>query len=299
MKSIQEFEPKIIHFHSISISPYFLLYRLYNDIETVFTCHVEIEDTRQYIETVRTINKISGSFLGDKAIAISEDMKKIITNKLNFPKEKTTIISNGVNSAHFRPPTPEEKRSARQFFGLQQDDKVVCLVGRLDPVKGHDTLFSALSLLKENGLRVRAICAGSGGFDDEIKGQAVDHGVADDVIFPGFTDSRAVYWASDVNVLPSYREGFALVVPEAMLCKIPTVRTPAAGAQEQIQNGENGFIIPFDDPHALADHIRYLFENPGKRVEMGRKAQATAGEHFTLEKSIEQKISLYRSLLEG
>jgi glycosyltransferase involved in cell wall biosynthesis len=165
-------------------------------------------------------------------------------------------------------------------------------------VKGHRILFDAVHALKKAGLRVKAICAGTGEkFEDEIKALSGKLQLDDQNIFPGHADARQVYWASDIKVLPSYREGNPIVISEAMLCGLPAIRTPTSGAQDQTIEAETGYIVPFDAPDQLAERMRYLFGHPEKREEMGRAARTYAKQHFTLEATVSQTERLYRRMI--
>lgn len=75
------------------------------------------------------------------------------------------------------------------------------------------------------GLDVVALLAGSGSEADTIQRLAVKAGVSDLVRLLGYVDSQLVLWASDVSVLPSRQEGFALVVVETMMCGVMPIRT--------------------------------------------------------------------------
>lgn len=298
-QAVNTFRPQVIHSHSLSLSPFLFLLRQVYDIPVVSTCHVEFDEERRDINVGARISQLFDTILGDRLIAISEKMKTLFSSQLHVPQKRIELIPHGVDDNYFRPPSPREQSSAREDFGLTDTDRVVCLVGRLDPVKGHDVLFEALSYLKESGLKVYALCAGTGGYEDKIKQQAVERGVAEQVLFPGFVDSRTAYWAADINVLPSYREGFPLVVPEAMFCGLPSIRTPAAGAAEQIEDGETGFIVPFDAPRELADRMHYLFTDPDERRRMGRAAAGTAARRFGLDRSVDETEALYNSLIDN
>lgn len=298
-QAVDAFRPQVIHSHSLSLSPFLFLLRRVYDIPVVSTCHVEFDEERRDIDTAARITQVFDTFLGDRLIAISEKMRTLFSSQLHVPQDRIELIPHGVDDEYFRPPSPREQSSAREDFGLDDNDRVACLVGRLDPVKGHDVLFEALSQLKESGLTVYAVCAGTGGYEDEIKQQVVENGVAEQVLFPGFVDSRTAYWAADINVLPSFREGFPLVVPEAMFCGLPSIRTPAAGAEEQIEDGETGFIVPFDSPGELADRMHYLLTHPDERQKMGRVAAGTAAQHFGLDRSVDETEALYTSLIDN
>lgn len=152
-----------------------------------------------------------------------------------MPSSRIRLIPHGVDDTYLRPPSQVERNKTRQSLGLTPDSPVVCLVGRLSWEKGHHTFVRAIVYLLEQGQPVIGLCAGKGPLKEKIEGLAADLGVTSYVHLLGHTDARQVYWASDVCVLPSQREGFSLVIPEAMLCGTVPVRTPAAGAEDQIE----------------------------------------------------------------
>jgi len=139
--------------------------------------------------------------------------------------------------------------------------------------------------------------AGSG--DNEAAIRAMIHrlDLQEIVSLLGFVKPRPVYWASDLNVLPSTREGWGNVIAEGMHCGVVPIRTPTAGAVDQIQNGRNGFIISFDDPDSLANRIHFLLRNDEKRNEMSRAAIQTAQRKFSYSGMIDKTLSLYKSVV--
>jgi len=143
------------------------------------------------------------------------------------------LICHGVETDHFRVPSLQERLDARATFDLKPKAKVISLIGRLYPIKGHDILVQSLAILRNQGINVIALCAGAGNQQeqDSIIKQATQLGVSDLVRLLGFTDPRQVLWASDVLVLPSRLEGFGWVIPEAMLCGVVPVRTPGGGKE--------------------------------------------------------------------
>jgi glycosyltransferase involved in cell wall biosynthesis len=225
-------------------------------------------------------------------------MRDIINEELNVPKERIQVILNGMDTSHFRPPSEEEALLCRKKFDVAEEDNVLCIVGRLDWVKGHDVLFEALRMIQAEGDSFTLLCAGTGGYGEEIQNLASELGIRDAIKFLGFTEPRAVYWASDVIVLPSRREGFACATAEAMPCGTVPIRTPTAGASDQIDDEENGFIVPFDAPEELARRIRFLLYHPQERQKMSAAARTTAADRFALESSVDQFESLYSAVID-
>lgn len=293
-----KYNPYVIHTFSLSLVPYFFLIRTTIGINYISRCPINPYPDRSDTKIAAYINRLVDSFIGNKVVAISSDMRDIINRELNVPEERIQVILNGMDTSHFRPPSEEEALSCRTKFDVAEDDNVLCIVGRLDWVKGHDILFEALRMLQAEGYSFTLLCAGTGGYGEEIQELASELGIRDAIKFLGFTEPRSVYWASDVIVLPSRREGFACATAEAMLCGTVPIRTPTAGASDQIDDEENGFIVPFDAPDELARRIQFLLDHPDERRKMSEAAQTTAVDRFALESSVDKIESLYGTLID-
>jgi glycosyltransferase involved in cell wall biosynthesis len=296
---IRQFKPDIIHIHSLSVGPFVYLMRPLHHTPYVLTSHLEPSDNG--IALAGLANKYFRSIFGDRIIAISSEIKNAF-EQMKVSPEIIRLIYHGVENERFYPPSTEERLEARAIFGLSPKSKVVCFVGRLDvAVKGHDVLIRAISKLRSEGLEAIVLCAGQGhGIgENTVQMLAAEAGVSDLVRLLGFADTRQVLWASDVLTLPSRREGFPLVIPEAMLCGIVPVRTPAAGAFDQIEDGVNGFIVPFDDPQALALRLKQLLENEELRIQMSASAIISARHKFTVDRMLKNTIKVYREVMKS
>jgi glycosyltransferase involved in cell wall biosynthesis len=84
-----------------------------------------------------------------------------------------------------------------------------------------------------------------------------------------------VYAKSTVLVHPSLSEGFGYVVAEALASGIPVIVTRNAGASDLVVDGENGYVIPAQDPEAIRDRLAHLAAHPALVERMGRAARAT------------------------
>jgi len=288
LEIIREYKPDLIHVHWRITSLFAeLSYKLFG-IPYIVTLHLEgIPNNR--------ISKLL-SFWGEYAIAISRETYDYLHSAFNLPLSKIKLIYNGVDEDYFYPPNENDRIDAKRKFGISLDDKVVCLIGRFSKVKGHDLLIKAASLLKERNVKPIFILAGSGD-ESWIRAMIEEYELQDQFISTGFLDSRDVLWASDILVLPSRKEGFPLVVVEAMLCGVPTIRTPAAGAYDQIEDGINGYIIPFEDEKSLADRIQLLIEDDELRRKISKKAFEKAKQVFTLREMVSNYIKVYEDVL--
>lgn len=89
-------------------------------------------------------------------------------------------------------------------------------------------------------------------------------------------DQVAAYQASDVFVLPSVEDGFALVVAEAMACALPVIVSDHTGAADLVDDGETGFVVPYHQAEQYARALDALRANTERAKEMGRAGHATA-----------------------
>jgi glycosyltransferase involved in cell wall biosynthesis len=295
---IRQFRPTVIHAHSISVCPYLNLIRLWYQIPFITTCHMDlkVKVDRSEVKLGALVGKYRKSFIGDRVIAVSRELHDGFRAILKVPQENIRLIFYGIEDDHFRSPSLEERIAARKAFHLNANSKVVCLIGRLDLVKGHDVLFRALAILRSQGTEITALCAGKGD-EATIEAQGGAAGVSDLVHLLGFVDTRQVLWASDAIVLPSRREALPIVILEAMLCGIVPVRTPASGVLDQIEDGISGFIVPFDDPKALASRLSQLFENDTLRSQMSVAALESARHKFTVNRMIQDTIAVYEEVI--
>jgi len=197
--------------------------------------------------------------------------------------------------------SPVLRKFPRAKFALAEDDLVCILPGRLNFQKGHDLAVDAVRSLRRSRPELRVVClfAGAGDLAGEIEAYAL-HDDADAAAFRflGFLNARGLreaYWAADIGLLPSRAESFGLVIPEAMRCGCVPVRTPSGGWQDQIVDGVNGFVVPFDDAPALAERIATLADRERRETMRGR-AIAHATENFDQRRMLAATADLYREV---
>ncbi len=179
-----------------------------------------------------------------------------------FPASKMIVIHNGIDTERFRPDKQAGKR-ARREWGIKEGERLVGLVGRLDPMKDHPTFLKAAALVARNRTDVRFVCVGRGpdGYRDDLYSLADTLGLAGRLIWADCShDMSAVYNAFDVVVSSSmWGEGFPNVVGEAIACGAPCVATDV-GDSAIILAASAGELVPTRDPEALAKGIETLLK---------------------------------------
>jgi glycosyltransferase involved in cell wall biosynthesis len=179
-------------------------------------------------------------------------------------------------------------------FGIEEDDRVILVVARMDRMKGQDLAIKAVSRLAREFPRLKLMLVGNGSFSGsavgglahpkattwtgELQGLVRKLGMEKRVIFTGYLRDefiKAAYARSDVVVLSSRKEGFGLVVGEAWVYKKPVVVSRGAGISELLIEGSNGFTFESGDTKALAKKLRIILRDSEKAGSLGQRGRET------------------------
>ena len=196
----------------------------------------------------------------------------------------------GIDTAHFTPPSAQEKSEARKQLGLQESDLVLVYAAEFSGRKSQKTLIEAMPKLMEH---VVLLLPGRGDTWTECKALAEQLGVAARVRFPGFVRNMKCYdQAADLCVSSSRSEGLPFNIMEAMACGLPVIATDVKGHQDLVQSGVTGLLYPYGDADAFAQAVQQLCD-PERRSAMGAAARQ-AVQPFDIRPVSEELIALYR-----
>jgi D-inositol-3-phosphate glycosyltransferase len=219
---------------------------------------------------------------------------------------KTVVIPPGVDLQLFHPIPREE---ALQKVGTPPANKVILFAGRIEPLKGIDTLLQATALIQQRRPEIMentcvAIIGGDPWADDpddemaRLQELREKLGISNMVTFLGSKDQDSLpnyYAAAEMVVIPSHYESFGLVALEAMACGTPVIASEVGGLAFLVRDGETGFHVPSRDPDALAERIHYLLANPHCRDWLGEQAHLYA-QQYDWGVLIERMLALYEEL---
>jgi glycosyltransferase involved in cell wall biosynthesis len=204
----------------------------------------------------------------DAIIAESPDDQRNLVTLYDADPHKIAVIPCGFSSEEFWPIAP---RFARRALGLPSDVPVILSVGRLVPRKGVDNVIRALGLLVHR-LGVPAELLVVGGNSDvadpaltpeiaRLRAVAGEAQVADRVTFTGRRSRELLklyYGAADVYVTTPWYESFGMTPVEAMACGTPVVGARVGGITNSVLDGCTGYLVPPNDPVALADGLNEI-----------------------------------------
>lgn len=175
-------------------------------------------------------------------------------------------------------------------------------VGRAVEKKGYDTLLRALALLPAN-LHWRFEHIGGGDELSRLKALAKELGLSDRITWKGALAQEDVldhYRRADLFALACRiaangdRDGLPNVLVEASSQRLPCISTSVSGVPELLVDGENGLVVPPDDPAALAAALEAAIRNPALRARLGDAAEARVRGHFDYHASIDQLSRLFQ-----
>jgi glycosyltransferase involved in cell wall biosynthesis len=190
------------------------------------------------------------------------------------------------------------RRETRAALGLQDDDLAIGTVCRLAWQKGIDHLFEAIRLVRPRLARARFLVVGDGRERPQIEAAARDLG--DTVRLLGHReDVPALLAAFDLFVQPSRQEVMVQTTLEAMAAARAVISTRTIGADEAIEEGVSGSLVPVGDPQALADAMETLAQDPARRDALGRAARARIGERFTLSHMLDRTERILARIAAG
>lgn len=234
----------------------------------------------------------------DQVIAISEDLKKKMVKALKISPQKIKVIINGVDIQKFSP-SIERRQEKRAELGIGNNELIIGMVGRLEPVKNHKMFLSAMPELLKRFPTIRAILVGDGILKAELISIATELGIKDKILFLGVrNDIAELLSAMDLFVLPSLTEGICIAILEAMACELPVVVTAVGGNPEIVFHEKTGLLVSTKDVEGLVSAIETMLADKEKRKEYGKKAREMVEERFSLQRMVNEQESLYKFLLQ-
>ena len=246
---------------------------------------------------VRKIREYSEKFLTDHVdltISVSNSNQRDGIQRFNMKRSK--VVNYGIDLNRFNPDKP--MRDLRGELNIDPGKTVVGFLVRMTIQKDPFTLIRAVAEVAKVCRDIQFLFIGDGDLKEASIQLAKDAGVKDMIQFHAFrTDIPEVLNTFDIYTLPSLWEGLPIGMLEAMSMRKAIVATPVDGSKEAIIDGQNGLLVPCQDPKSLADAILRLHHDKKLRMDLGNKAYATIHEYFDLKMMVKNNEEVYRQFI--
>jgi len=270
-------------------------------------------------QIARSPSEIEGSYrtdgeqkvmqIANRIVAATPSEEEQITSLYHVDAQKITIVPPGVDTGHFYPIPADEAKAA---IGIPPEARMLLFVGRIEPLKGVDTLIRAIAIMREKCIAALcpyylSIIGGDPNGDPEnidsemhrLQQLCHELGLDDMVVFLGKRDQTTLpyyYSAAEMLVMPSFYESFGMVALEAMACGTPVVASHTGGLAYLVQDGITGFTVPGGDVAALANRLTQLIDDSDLRQKLGSQA-AEYARTYAWENITARIMALYGDVL--
>jgi glycosyltransferase involved in cell wall biosynthesis len=161
--------------------------------------------------------------------------------------------------------------------------------------------FSKINLSKDVNLpKIHLNILGDGPQMENLKKLVLDYKLSENVTFVGFVDNSKVaefYQKADVFVSMSRSESWGQMYLEAMACGVPIITTENVGSNEIIENGKTGILVPQESVESLIQNLKFLIQNPAKKLEIAQNARQELEQKYDWSKIIDEYEKTYQELL--
>lgn len=208
----------------------------------------------------------------DLIYAVSRDIQHHIVNDFGIPPEKITYMPFGIDTNLFAPVSNPGRETA----------EIILFSNRgFYPVYDMETLIRGFAIAYRKEKNLRLILKGEGPERGRMQGLVDSLGIEGVVTFrekTAYADVPQDYRAADIFVTTSVSDGTPVSLLEAMASGLPCIATAVGGIPEWITDGENGVLIPPQNPEALAESITRLADAPDLRNALGARARRSVVE---------------------
>ena len=238
-----------------------------------------------------------------KSVILNEPLKSKLALK-GIREDSLEVIPNGVEVEDYRVFSEDEINRVKEKYDVTGRTTVM-FAGTITPRKGVETLMKAAEIVINQQSRrdVLFLLVGNLSIDkdfaEKTKEYVRNRSLESNVKFTGFVSCEelgVLYAACDIFVLPSFEEGFGLVLTEAMASGKPLIASNVGGIPMQIKDGWNGFLVEPGNDKQLAEKIVHLLDHAAERRVMGSNSRRLAEREFDWKKIAKKYIEIYEEI---
>lgn len=256
---------------------------------------------RAKLEVVRRVDGWTARHWTDHFHAISETVRDSAIENLRIDPQRITVVERGRDPRRLGQRDDQRRAAVRRGLGLDLDAEVLLNIGRQEYQKGQSFLLEAFEdLAAERPGLVLLIAGRRGGASGLLEELRSKSAFPDRIRMLGYRqDVPDLLAAADLFVFPSLYEGQGCAVLEAMGLGLPIVAADIPAVREAVESERTGLLVAPGSRAALGAGIRRLLDDPLRAAELGRRSQEVFLARYTIERSAERMIDLYRRVAAG
>ena len=237
--------------------------------------------------------KLERTLLSWSDFRIANSTAGLQSRGFSLDSPKNFVIHNGFDPSRVQGlETRRDASSEGNGSGRYQ----VGMIAEFRPDKDFRTFLLAARRVLYSRQNVTFVTVGDGETLEPMKELVSD--VGDRVQFLGRQkDVERIASSFSIGVLASFTEGISNSIMEYMMLAKPVVTTDCTGSRELVREGETGFLVPPEDPAALADRIAYLLDNPEEARRMGQAGRKHIEQHFSLKTMVDKTVDIYEQAI--
>jgi glycosyltransferase involved in cell wall biosynthesis len=293
LRYLRKYKPDLIQTHMIDAD---ILGRIAGKILSIPVLSTLQNDPQNYDShrfDRRILARITARYLTTHSVAVSNHIRNLFIEKWKLAPDKLTTIYNAVSLQLYKhiplPPAEEQK-----------EEIIISNIASLTQQKAQNILLEAAAIVLEKYPKIRFMIVGRGALDAQLKKQAAEMGLTEQVVFTGVRrDIPEILAKTDIFTLSSLWEGLPLAAIEAMAAGRPVVVTNVGGNKELVKDGKTGLVIPAGNVDALAQAYIQLIENPALRAQYAKAGREYVSQVFGIQTITSQYETLYQKILQS
>ena len=232
----------------------------------------------------------------DYRVCVSDPIRQRLIDR-DFEPNRLFSIYNGLDFSHVVPKTDRAAYFAQFGYTVGEDDIIVGIAARLDPVKDIATLIRAVALAQKACPQLRLAIAGEGMERKKLGALAAELGIADSVFFLGWVDDLdSFYGALDINALSSLSETFPYALTEGARAHLATVASNVGGVPVIIEHGVTGLLFEPGDVRLFAAYLARCALDADYRHTLGEALYQRGKADFSEEDTGLRQLEIYNSI---
>jgi polysaccharide pyruvyl transferase CsaB len=300
IKIIKDGNFDLIHSHGAKANMVAAIVKKFIDIPTITTIHSDYK--LDYLHSIPKmfsyglINKMAIRFI-DYYVGVSDNYREMLL-KRKFKPESIFTVYNGMSFDELREEYTKEKFCSKYGIGIDKDDIVIGILGRLHPVKDQITFINAANEVLKKNKNIKFLIGGDGPDRKTLENKVKAYGISENVLFLDWVDNPLEFMFNiDIFILTSLSESFPYVVLESARMKKPVISSNVGGIADLIMHGRNGFLFMSRDYMKLSEYISELIEDKNKRMDMGEQIYLKAKNNFSLQNMKDTQLEIYHRII--